>query len=113
VQIAQRTVRNSVLRDALGACEHAVLAGRDISVALERTGAFPPLVVQVFAVGQASGRLEQMLENLADDYDTQVDIAAGRLTALLEPLMMILLAIAVGLVAFATILPILEAGDVL
>lgn len=113
VQIAQRTVNNRVLREALVACEQAVYAGRDIAAALEKTQAFPPLVIQVFAVGQASGRLEEMLANLAADYDTQVDITAGRLTSLLEPIMMILLAIAVGFIAFATILPILEAGDVL
>ncbi len=113
IQIAQHTVRNRVLCDALIACERAVYAGRDISVALEKTEAFPPLVIQVFAVGQASGQLETMLDDLASDYDTQVDITAGRLTAMLEPLLMILLAIGVGFLAFATILPILEAGDVL
>ncbi len=113
VRIAQRTVGNRVLRNALVACEEAVVAGRDISIALEETGAFDPLVIQVFAVGQASGRLETMLEDLARDYDTQVEIASGRLTTLLEPLMMIVLAILVGFIAFATILPILEAGDVL
>lgn len=113
VQIAQRTVRNQVMRQALVSCEQAVCAGRDIAQALEKTQAFPPLVIQIFSVGQASGRLEQMLDNLAADYDTQVDITAGRLTALLEPIMMILLAIAVGFIAFATILPILEAGDIL
>ncbi|MBI1335794.1 MAG: hypothetical protein GC164_02400 [Phycisphaera sp.] len=113
LRIVRNTVTNTVLRDALEACETAVTAGRDISVALEKTHAFPPLVIQVFAVGQASGRLEEMLENLATDYDAHVDITAGRLTAMLEPLMMIFLAISVGFIAFATILPILEAGDVL
>ena len=113
VRIAQRTVRNRVLRNALVACEQAVMSGRDISVALEKTSAFPPLVIQMFAVGQASGRLEAMLESLAADYDTQVDITAGRITTLLEPLMMIILAVVVGFIAFATILPILEAGNVL
>lgn len=113
VRIAQRTVNNLVLRNALVECENAVYAGRDIAAALEHTRAFPPLVIQVFAVGQASGRLEEMLENLAADYDTQVDIASGRFTALLEPILMVLLAISVGFIAFATILPILEAGDVL
>ncbi len=113
LQVAQRTVSNRVLRSALEACEQSVLTGRDIAVALEKTQAFPPLVIQVFAVGQASGRLEAMLDSLATDYDTQVEIAASRLTALLEPIMMILLAICVGFIAFATILPILEAGNVL
>jgi type II secretory pathway component PulF len=113
VRIARRTSGNRVLQNALTVCEEAVVAGRDISEALEETGAFDPLVIQVFAVGQASGRLEEMLEDLARDYDTQVEIASSRLTTLLEPIMMILLALLVGFIAFATILPILEAGDVL
>ncbi len=113
VRISQHTVHNVVLRDALSACERAVGAGRDISAALESTRAFPPLVIQIFAVGQASGHLESMLEDLAKNYDTQVDISATRLTTLLEPIMTILLAIVVGFIAFATILPILEAGNVL
>ncbi|MGB0766892.1 MAG: type II secretion system F family protein [Phycisphaeraceae bacterium] len=113
VQIARKTVKNQVLADALEDCEKAVLAGRDIADALEQSDAFPPLVIQVFAVGQASGRLETMLEDLASDYDTQVELTSNRLTALLEPLMMIVLAVVVGFIAFATIMPILEAGNVL
>jgi type II secretory pathway component PulF len=113
LRITQRTVRNRVLRQSLAACEEAVMAGRDIAPALEKTGAFPPLVIQVFAVGQASGKLETMLESLAADYDAQVDIMSGRLAALLEPLLMLLLAVLVGFIAFATIMPILEAGNVL
>lgn len=113
IQIANNTVKNVVIQRALRSCEEAVLGGRDIADALERAGGFPPLVIQVFAVGQASGRLEEMLEALAVDYDTQVELTANRLTALLEPLMMILLAVVVGFIAFATIMPILEVGDVL
>ncbi|QDU70607.1 type II secretion system F family protein [Mucisphaera calidilacus] len=113
LQITRRIVGNRVLRDALVAAEQAVLSGRDIADALEKTEAFPPLVVQIFAVGQASGRLEEMLESLAEDYDTQVDLTADRLTSMLEPVMMIALAITVGFIAFAVIMPILEAGNVL
>lgn len=113
IQIARKTVKNVVIRNSLESCEQAVLGGRDIADALEKAGGFPPLVIQVFAVGQASGRLEEMLADLAIDYDTQVEITANRLTALLEPLMMILLAVVVGFIAFATIMPILEVGNVL
>jgi type II secretory pathway component PulF len=111
--VTRRTLKNRILRDALEACERAVYAGRDIAGALERTGAFPPVVVQIFAVGQASGKLESMLESLASDYETQVEIAANRLTSVLEPLLLIFLALTVGLIAFATILPIVQAGKVL
>src|SRR5690606_36424557 len=64
IQIAQRSTGNLVLRNALVRCEKAVNAGQDIAEALEDTRAFPPTVLQIFAVGQQSGRLEEMLERL-------------------------------------------------
>lgn len=112
IQIAQRSVSNRVIRDALGACERAVGAGQDIAAALEATGAFPPVVVRIFAVGQTSGRLEEMLERLAVDYDAQVAVASDRLTAMLEPVLVLLLVGLIGLIACATLLPMLEAADV-
>ncbi len=113
IEVAQRTVRNRVFRKALSDCHEAVGTGRDIAEALQQTGAFPPTVVQVFALGQESGRLESMLQRLAEDYDKQVQQAAQRLTVLLEPAMILVLAVVIGFIAFATILPILEAGHVL
>ena len=71
------------------------------------------MVVQMLAVGQESGELEEMLEQLADAYDREVDTAVQRFTRLLEPMMIVLLAILVGFIALATILPILEASNVL
>jgi type II secretory pathway component PulF len=112
VQIAQRTTSNLVLRQALVECERAINAGGDIGEAIERTGAFPPMVVQVFAVGQQSGRLEEMLDRLAVTYDQQVNTAAARLTAVLEPALIVLLALVVLFIVLATVLPILEAGNV-
>jgi general secretion pathway protein F len=111
LEIAQRTTRNLVLRDALERGGKAITAGEDIAVALEETSAFPPMVVQVFALGQQSGRLEEMLDRLATTYDQQVNTAAQRLTAILEPLLIILLAILVLFIVMATVLPILEAGN--
>jgi general secretion pathway protein F len=111
VQIAQRTTANRVLREALVECERAINAGGDIGEAIERTGAFPPMVVQVFAVGQQSGRLEEMLDRLAETYDQQVSTAAARLTAVLEPLLIVALAMVVLFIVLATVLPILEAGN--
>jgi type II secretory pathway component PulF len=113
VQIAQRTTGNLVLRDALAACEKAITAGGDIGEAVGRTGAFPPMVVQVFAVGQQSGRLEEMLERLAETYDRQVETTAQRLTAVLEPALIIILAGIVLFIVLATVLPIMEAGNVI
>jgi type II secretory pathway component PulF len=112
LQIAQRATPNRHIREALSACESAVRNGREISEALDRTGAFPPVVVQIFSVGQQSGRLEEMLDRLATDYEQQVAMASERLTALIEPVLVLLLVGVVGLIAFATILPLMEAADV-
>lgn len=111
IEIAQRTTSNLVLRDALDRCARAVAAGADISVALEQTRAFPPMAIQVFALGQQSGRLEEMLDRLAVNYDQQLSSATARLTALLEPALILLLALVVLFIVLATVLPILEAGN--
>ena len=111
IQIAQRMTANVVLRDALARCEAAIAAGSNIGEALEKTRAFPPMVVQIFSVGQESGRLEEMLDRLATVYDQQVQHAAQRLAAILEPLLIVFLAIVVLFIVMATVLPILEAGN--
>jgi len=111
VQVAQRATTNLVLRDALARLERAVVAGEDIADALRRTGACPPTVVQLFAVGESSGRLEDMLDRLAVAYDQQVSAQSQRLAAVLEPVLILVLAGLVLLIVLATILPILEAGN--
>jgi type II secretory pathway component PulF len=113
LQIAQRTAGNLVLRDALIKLERAVTAGSDIAQALAHTRAFPPMVVQMFALGQQSGRLDDMLDRLAHTYDQQLQTSTQRLAAILEPLLIILLALIVLFIVLATVLPILEAGNVI
>ena len=113
IEIAGSVTPNLVLREALQRCEKAVTAGQDIDQALEQTGVFTPATVRVFAAGQQSGRLEEMLERLAEDYDRQLATASQRLTTILEPVLILALAVVVGFIAFATMMPILEAGNVL
>ena len=111
VEIAARTTSNDVLRDALAKLAVAVTSGSDVADAVRSSGAFPPMVVQMFAVGQQSGRLEDMLDRLAADYDRQVRTLTSRLTAVLEPALILLLVALVGSIALATLLPMLEAAD--
>lgn len=113
IRVTRRTLANRVFRRAMDDYETAVTAGRDIAGPLESAGVFSPLVVRMLAVGQESGELEKMLERLAQSYDYEVATATQRLTALLEPLLIVLLAVMVGLIAFATVLPILEVSNVL
>ena len=113
VELAERSTSNRVFKTALKQFGERISAGEDVSDALSQSGAFPPLAVRVFSVGQESGKLDEMLFKLADDYDEQVATSSARLTALLEPVLILVLAAAVGFLLLATILPILEAGNVM
>lgn len=113
LEIATRAVKNVVLRECFAAIHDQVKAGRDIGEAMERTTGFPALVVQIFTVGQQTGKLEAMLARLAADYERQVSSLSLRLATIMEPVLIVLLALFVGFILFATMLPILEAGNVL
>ncbi|MEL6104621.1 MAG: type II secretion system F family protein [Planctomycetota bacterium] len=112
-ELAERSTTNSVFRKALSDSGKRIAAGEEVAEALDNSGAFPPLAVRVFSVGQESGKLDEMLFRLAEDYDEQVKTASARLTSLIEPVLILVLAAMVGFLLLATILPILEAGNVL
>ncbi len=113
IELAERSTPNVIFKKALNECGKRISAGEEVSQALQESGAFPPLAVRVFSVGQDSGKLDEMLFRLAQDYDDQVQTSSARLTALLEPVLILVLALLVGFLLLATILPILEAGNAL
>ncbi|MEM7456252.1 MAG: type II secretion system F family protein [Planctomycetota bacterium] len=112
VRIATGTTSNPLLRDALDQCATSVSSGVDIGSSLDASF-FPPMVVQVYTIGQESGHLEDMLEELAEDFDAQVESVAAKLSTTIEPVLILVLSVFVGFILFATLLPILEAGNVL
>ena len=113
VELAERSTGNVIFKRALHQCGARIAAGEEVADALEQSGAFPPLAIRVFSVGQESGKLDEMLFRLAEDYDAQVATSSARLTSLLEPVLILVLAALVGFLLLATILPILEAGNVM
>ncbi len=113
VEIAQGTTKNILLDEALEDCKQLVSRGKDIGHAIGQHSYFPPMVAQIFTIGQKSGRLDEMLERLADDYDHQVESATTRLTATIEPVLIVTLSIFVGFILFATVLPIMESANAL
>lgn len=82
--------------------------GESIAQPLKRSGEFPPLVTHMIAVGERSGQLEEMLGNVAASYQQQVDIRIQALTTILEPLMIVAMGIAVAVIVFAIMMPILQ-----
>ena len=113
VDLAAKSTENLVLRDALEKCGERIGAGEEVATALERSDVFPPLAIRVFSVGQETGKLDEMLLRLSEDYERQLSTVSARLTALLEPILILFLAAFVGFLLLATILPILEAGNVM
>ena len=112
IDVAGRSAGNRVLEQALLQSAKEIETGQEMGPSLQQSGVFPPVVVQVFSVGQQTGRLEEMLERLAVDYDRQVSSASERFAAVLEPVLILVLSVVVGFILFATMLPILEAGNV-
>ncbi|MEO1237599.1 MAG: type II secretion system F family protein, partial [Planctomycetota bacterium] len=110
--LTARSTPQRTIRRALEEARESVVSGSDVASALRATGQFPSIVVQAFAVGQQSGQLEKTLERVAKTYEADVRRATQRLTALLEPVLIVLIALLVGAIALATMLPILEASDV-
>jgi len=111
VQLAASSTNNSVLRKALETACQDMAAGKELAESLDRSGVFPPLAVRVFSVGRDTGKLDDMLTRLSADYNQQLAVASARLTALIEPVLILVLAVFVGFLLLATILPILQAGN--
>ena len=109
--IVKQVIGNKVLENAVFAARENIKEGESIAVPLKRSGEFPPIVIQMIAIGERSGELEDMLEMLADSYEKEVRYILDRLTALLEPIMIISLAVVVGFIVFAVVLPILQIND--
>jgi type IV pilus assembly protein PilC len=111
LDICARTAGNLVIESALIKTRMAISEGRTIAEPLEASGVFPGMVVQMIAVGEATGAMDQMLAKIADFYDDEVDAAVDALTALLEPIMMVFLGGTVGGMLVAMYLPIFKIAE--
>ncbi len=113
LEIAQESVSNSTIRDVVIDAKKQIASGTDFAQALQSKKVIPPAMIQIFSLGQNTGELDQLLFQIAQDYDHQVGTLADRLTTVLEPLLIIGLSVIVGFILLATLLPILETGNAL
>ena len=112
LEIVQTVVGNRIVADATEHIRVRILEGTDIATPLKATGAFPAVVGYMVAVGEQSGQLESMLDNIADAYDEEIEVVTERITTVLEPIMIIFLAVVVGFIVWSIVLPILQVGNV-
>ena len=112
LEITRNVVGNRVIADASEVVRTRILEGTDIGTPLRATGAFPPVVCYMVQVGEQSGELEQMLDRIGAAYDEEIEVATGRLTSVLEPILIVFLAVIVGYIVIAIVLPILKVGQI-
>jgi type IV pilus assembly protein PilC len=108
LDITARTSGNAVVEDAILATRKSIEGGNTISAPLKETEVFPPMVVQMIGVGEATGALDTMLGKIADFYEEEVDTAVAGMLTLLEPVMIAFLGVIVGGIVVAMYLPIFD-----
>jgi type IV pilus assembly protein PilC len=108
LEITARTSGNAIVEDAIMATRQSVEEGKTIAEPLKDTDVFPPMVVQMVAVGEQTGALETMLSKIADFYEDEVDEATANLLALLEPVMIVFLGAAIGGIVISMYLPMFD-----
>jgi type IV pilus assembly protein PilC len=107
LMIVKETSGNVVIGAAVSSVHESVKEGETITAPLEASGVFPPMVVSMVDVGEQTGALPEMLLKIADNYDEEVDNAVAAMTSLLEPIMIVFLAVVVGSIVIAMFLPLI------
>jgi general secretion pathway protein F len=108
LDIVKSVVGNTVLANAIQQARENVREGEPIADPLRRSGLFPPVVVQMVAVGEKSGELEKMLLKISDSFDRTVDTRITGLMALLEPIIILVMGLIIGFIVIAIMLPMLQ-----
>lgn len=108
LDIVAKTAGNKIVEEAIYKVRQAISEGKTMAEPLAESGVFPPMVVQMISVGEATGAMDAMLNKIADFYDDEVDDAVGNLTAMMEPLLMVFLGTTVGGLVVAMYLPIFK-----
>jgi len=108
LNIVSKTAGNKTIETAIMNARASIREGETIADPLGRSNIFPPMVIQMIAVGESTGALDSMLSKIAEFYEEEVDVAVTNLTSLLEPLLMIFLGVVIGGVVIAMYLPIFQ-----
>jgi type IV pilus assembly protein PilC len=106
LDITARTAGNAIVEDAIQSTRKSIERGETVAGPLKQTAVFPPMVVQMIGVGEATGALDTMLGKIADFYEEEVDVAVAGLLTLIEPVMIAFLGGVVGGIVIAMYLPI-------
>jgi general secretion pathway protein F len=111
LDIVKRVLNNTVLEKVIEDARVAIREGESIAATLKKSGQFPSMMCHMVAVGERSGQLEAMLENVAGAYERDVEMEVTRMTSLLAPIMILMMAVGVGFIIFSILVPIMDMGQ--
>jgi type IV pilus assembly protein PilC len=111
METVAQTSGNKVIEKAIMDAREAIREGERIAEPLRKSGSFPPMVVQMIAVGEETGNLDVMLSKIADFYDQEVEVAVKGLTSMIEPIVIVFMGIVIGGIVIAMFIPMFELGQ--
>jgi type II secretory pathway component PulF len=111
LRVVAEVTGNVLMKRAVQQARERILAGADIATPLRDSGVIDPAIAHMVAVGEKSGELETMLKNISETLESSTDMVIERLSAAVEPLIIVIMAAIIGVIAYATILPILEVSS--
>jgi type IV pilus assembly protein PilC len=113
LEITAKTAGNKVIEKAVNSTRDSISQGNTIADPLRESGVFPPMVVQMIGVGEQTGALDEMLEKIANFYDSEVDTAVESLTSIIEPVMIVIMGVLVGGMLISMYLPMFKLINVI
>jgi general secretion pathway protein F len=108
LQIVRNIVNNVLIADVIDNAMDEIQAGKSLAAPLSRSAWFPPIAIQMISVGEQSGELEKMLNKIADIYEREAESRITVMTSMLEPIMILVMALVVGFMLISILLPIFE-----
>ncbi|MGF7397051.1 type II secretion system F family protein [Thermoanaerobacterium thermosaccharolyticum] len=108
LSVVERVVGNSIISNGLKKAEEDIKRGNSLAEPLKKMNIFPPMVIQMISVGEDSGSLDSILKKTADFYDSEVDTAVSQMTTLIEPLIIVVLALVVGFIVVSIVMPMFQ-----
>jgi len=107
--VVEETVGNAVIQHAVSKAKISIKEGERISYPLEETGEFPPMVIDMIAVGEETGSLDEMLQKISDFYDREVDYTIDAFTTMIEPVLITVMGVVIGFIVVSLYLPLFSA----
>lgn len=112
MDIVKNVVNNQVLAKAIREARDNISEGESIAGPLKKSNQFPPIVIHMVSIGEKTGELEKMLNQVSDTYDFQVKNQVNGLTSILEPAMLIIMGCVIGFIVFSLMIPMFEMANI-